>query len=760
MNQLLGTIEIKLLSETIFGGDGVQRETVDIDLQSDEYGLPFLSGRTLKGLLRREAQWYVNQLPPSHQEAYEKALGQLFGEADEGVEHRENYQALKFGIAKLSDEIYKLIERENLPSRNVFDAVTLVRSMTSIDNETGTAQDGSLRQARVMQRDYSLFAPIFVNRKLSKEEKDLLETSVKLLRHLGMMRKRGKGQVQCQVHWHDSSASNDNKKVANKPIDSEVKYILLHIENEEALKINDVLRTSDSTRSLNYIPGHVLRGALVHSYLMDQGLEEDELATEAIFHDEDMQFWNAYLQINRQRSIPFPVHLYETKEQARRDLADHEERRVYNDLTEDIEEIEKEAPVRIGEEMMMIDGERLLASNVEKTSNLHLSLNGPKDDDQVSKLYRYESIAPNQTFQAVIKVEKMNEFTKWLLEKEEMYLWLGGARNSGYGRSRVRISTLKENPEQLTPIDEATDELYIIATSHWILRKEDGQLTHVLDEDFLSEELGAKLTLDQYIVNSSLTGGYVSHWQAYHPIIRAVKAGSVFRYKVEGRLDRERIDTLVNKGVGQRRNEGFGRLTIFTSWPYKTLTKPKEVKATYETVERKHVSKETEREALQRFTHEFVQQDLTYIMHEKVNEWYESILHNFRQQVTFGGVKSDLSATKIGNLLEVTSGLKHKIKKADCAKTEYQKVWNRFWEGYDSRQSNKEKLNYELIYITDESFGKVRLREFILEKLPKFQWRSNYFQDAMTEASKVEWDVRALQLLLRRMVRDQRAITK
>jgi len=147
-------------------------------------------------------------------------------------------------------------------------------------------------------------------------------------------------------------------------------------------------------------------------------------------------------------------------------------------------------------------------------------------------------------------------------------------------------------------------------------------------------------------------------------------------------------------------------------------------------------------------------------MHEKVNEWYESILHNFRQQVTFGGVKSDLSATKIGNLLEVTSGLKHKIKKADCAKTEYQKVWNRFWEGYDSRQSNKTKLNYELIYITDESFGKVRLREFILEKLPKYQWRSNYFQDTMTEASKVEWDVRALQLLLRRMVRDQRAITK
>src|SRR5699024_5417939 len=137
MDQLLGTIEIKLLSETIFGGDVVQRETVDIDLQSDEYGWPFLSDRPVKDLLRRKPQCHVNQLPPRHQEAYEKALGQLFGEADEGVEHRENYQALKFGIAKLSDEIYKLIERENLPSRNVFDAVTLVRSMTSIDNETG-----------------------------------------------------------------------------------------------------------------------------------------------------------------------------------------------------------------------------------------------------------------------------------------------------------------------------------------------------------------------------------------------------------------------------------------------------------------------------------------------------------------------------------------------------------------------------------------------------------------------------------------------
>src|SRR5699024_1955710 len=89
--------------------------------------------------------------------------------------------------------------------------------------------------------------------------------------------------------------------------------ISVRIDAQEPLKINDVYRTSDSTQALDYIPGHVLRGALVHAYLKDSGLSSEDLNTETIFDDDKIQFWNGYLQIDGNRSMPFPDHLYEEK---------------------------------------------------------------------------------------------------------------------------------------------------------------------------------------------------------------------------------------------------------------------------------------------------------------------------------------------------------------------------------------------------------------------------------------------------------------
>lgn len=760
MNQSLGMIEIQLDSETILGGDGVQRDTVDVDVQADAAGLPYFSGRTLKGVLRREAAWYVAHLPSSKQAKFEHALTTLFGEGDTGTEHRSNYEALRFGTAKFSDDIYKAIAEENLSNRDVFNAITSTRSMTSIDRETGTAQEGTLRQVRIIRKGYALFAPIFVNRTLDKVEKQLLETAIQLLRHLGMMRSRGKGEVTCQLHWNESfnQPSTFNEQVKNYEADAS--YISLNIHAQEPLKINDVLRTSDSTQALHYIPGHVLRGALVHAYISDHKLKQADVQTETIFNEAHVQFWNGYLKMNNKRSLPFPVHLFETKQQSRSELAEDEVRNIYNDLTDHIEEIRKEAPVRVNEQMMAVDRGRFIGGKVKQTSALHLALNGPHLRDGESKLYRYEGIAPQQTFQAVIKVTQQNDFIDWLLKQEEMLLWLGGARNSGYGRSHVQISTIEENPEHIAPIDTTTDELYIIATSHWILRNEHGQLVHTLDESWLSEQLGAKVTLQKHIVNPALTGGYVSTWRAYHPIIQAVRAGSVFHYKVEGAIDEDSLHTLVNNGVGQRRNEGFGRLTILTSWPYETLEKPVEQTDNRETIARKYSDKNKAQQSLRQFMTGIINHDVTNQINKKVNEWYASILANLCKQQSLGASKNHLTTTQIGNLLDVTAKIEQKIKTADNPVEVYNRDWARFWKSYVSRQTNKTNLNYEVILITDQTFGIVRLQDFIQDELPKVEWRSNYFSNNSIEISDIEWSIKALHLLLRQMIRDQKTINQ
>jgi len=245
-------IEIKLESEAILGGDGIQRETVDIDIQADERGFPYFSGRTLKGVLRREAKWYVDHLKDSE---YEAALHSLFGQADQGTIHQANHESLRFGTAKLSDALYEAVQQENLADRDVLKSITMIRSMTRIDYSKGVAKDGSLRQARAIHGGYTFFAPVFARRQLNETEKDLLETSVKLLRHIGIMRSRGKGAVSCNIHWNKNDLKSRQEQTRSH---TKNKYIKLTIDVQEPLKINDVIRTSDSTYALNYIPGRVI----------------------------------------------------------------------------------------------------------------------------------------------------------------------------------------------------------------------------------------------------------------------------------------------------------------------------------------------------------------------------------------------------------------------------------------------------------------------------------------------------------------------
>src|SRR5699024_3136396 len=167
MNECIAHIEIELLAETLLGGEGEQQDTVDIDIQVDEHGLPYFSGRTLNGVLRKEAHWFVEHLPEEKKKHYENALHKLFGVPDRKNIHNANYEALRFSDAPLHRSIYEEIKEKQISPREAMNTITTVRSMTSIDAETGTAKYGTLRKARVIHRGYTFIAPVYAHSSLS-----------------------------------------------------------------------------------------------------------------------------------------------------------------------------------------------------------------------------------------------------------------------------------------------------------------------------------------------------------------------------------------------------------------------------------------------------------------------------------------------------------------------------------------------------------------------------------------------------------------
>ena len=313
-------------------------------------------------MLRKEAEWFIHCLPVEKQTDYNKALDRLFGQADQGDVHHANYDAIRFSAARLGDILYDKIDEHSLSPREVLQSITTIRSMTSIDHETGTAKDHSLRQARTIHAGYSFFAPIFIQRLLTETEQKLLQTAVKLLRHIGLMRNRGKGEVSSKLHWAEKqhikqTTDNSHLKQASE------QYIQLSIDVQEPLKINSVLRTSDSTYALTYVPGHVIRGALIHTYLQSNQLGPNDLDTETLFNEENIQFWNGYKSINNQRSLPFVQHLFETKESSKSTVPN---KKVYSSLVqEEFNHITDASPVKVSKDAMIMDDNKLVGENVQ-----------------------------------------------------------------------------------------------------------------------------------------------------------------------------------------------------------------------------------------------------------------------------------------------------------------------------------------------------------------------------------------------------------
>lgn len=725
----IAMIEIKLVSETIFGGDGEQIGTTDMEIQADECGFPYYSGRTLKGVLREQAEWYMQCLPDDPK--LKDALYKLFGKTRE-----DNNESLRFGKAKLGDTIYDFAKQQSVDKRDIFHALTEVRSMTSID-QTGIVKKGSLRQARVMKPGYVFYAPIFIQGELNDSEQKLLETAVKLVRHIGLMRHRGKGEVECKIKWLETEQQKPATSVQQGP------FYDLTIHLHEPLKISHVLGTSDSTHALRYIPGYVIRGAMIHAYLQSTGTSPNELDTGFIFAPDHVQFWNGYLELEGNRTLPFAHHLFESKDQSKEAAG---KRKVYNALDEaSMKEIRDRSPVRVSRNVMAINSEHtLLVGKVNTTSSLHTSVNGSdhRERHNQSQLYRYEAIAPQQTFRSAVVVVGDHPFTQWLSRQTALTLWLGGARNSGYGRVTVHLSVSDQSPEQpvLTNVQNAK-ELYILATSDWIVRDDQGRPTSSLDEQWLGEQLGVSIKLETQVVNTQLSGGYISLWRAYQPMVSAVQSGSIFRYSITaGTLDPIKLARFMERGVGARVNEGFGRLIVFDEWSFVEISEANAQTPHVKSVVRGEVI--FDRMQIEMVKKNLTDMDLLQKIRERVKAWKESV----------AGEKAITSA-QWGKLLQVASGLLVQSLKLEQTENP-QERWRSFWKDVEERTKNKPKLGFGAVRVDKE-----KLKDFIEQQL-----RHEFPMDLSIKPDEgidyEHWNLRAIELFFRQMIRGRYTTNK
>jgi len=376
----------------------------------------------------------------------------------------------------------------------------------------------------------------------------------------------------------------------------------------------------NTKRSLNFIPGSMMRGVLIAAYLRKNGrstLDNCHPDNRRRFFTTATRYLNAYpalkLGDKLHRSLPTPRSWQQEKNvelTPKSQLFDfalpRDERSEEPDETK---QVDKPFYVSNGGAIYLVKPERHLRLHTARSRRHGRAVPGE------GAVFQYDALAPGQTFQGVILTSDQTDADEFadLLNAGE--LWIGGSREAGYGRVRAiaqvedwpgetpqpaqtsaqdawEFDDTNDDDDQYDSEDEdlviaADDEydapvndpaanlltqdeseiLYLTSTSQWILYDASGQpcadppLTLLAKKLALTSQHLEPMPAYTYRTLTRV-GGFNRTAGLPLPQLYAIEAGSVVAYKVMGKLDETKLDELVESGIGEQRLDGFGRLAV------------------------------------------------------------------------------------------------------------------------------------------------------------------------------------------------------
>lgn len=199
------TIKIELLSPLQLSSG---REDIihDSDAVHDSYGVPYFPGKRLKGLLYESALELVEMGAKFNKRDIDILFGNI-GETRiridnfylQGSTEAEDAEKIRSSWSYLENKYPEIFNTEN-----VWQSYTEVRHQTKIDEATGTAEDKSLRNMRVVQvqKELAFVGDIYLLAGANRinDDENIVEQALLNLRFAGSKRNRGFGRIKCKKY--------------------------------------------------------------------------------------------------------------------------------------------------------------------------------------------------------------------------------------------------------------------------------------------------------------------------------------------------------------------------------------------------------------------------------------------------------------------------------------------------------------------------------------------------------------------------------
>lgn len=592
-------IRIKLLSDLCAADGGVYNSSVDIDVCHDEAGFPYIPGKTLKGCLRECAEelndWgdYIDTVRLFGREGNQSGFVRISNARLEGYQEKKK-------------ELSAVLNHPIGHPQNILNQFSYIRTQTSVDPKTQTAEEGSLRTVRVVNKGLEFTADVFLGEETEEREKEdrrQLERCCKALAHMGVSRTRGLGEVRVTL---------EEKKEPERPgaDRAEQEEVLpktcppgcIGLEYEITFLEPVIMKSlhGGEANSSDYIEGGKILG-LIAQEMKKQG--EDAFLK---WMDKGTLICsNAYLSEHGIRLSEAPACYYEIKNNStqyvdKSDLSySEEEHRKIGAAGKKTQKSESPSQSLVQLSAMKhcyvalasdpLTGKKVLVKR-DVALEEHYHHRRPEDkavgralanEGGNSHFYQMSAIQAGQKMKGYIlcgpceeqgqakasgqkgKSSQMEELYQCLKGVKEIRL--GYSKNAEYGTAGFSVTGFLNEEEAAEGCEEGIRDFAVKLESPMILYGDHACYTVVPSE--LEEEICAALGLDRdrnvASVNRYLRytteGGYNVTWKHRKPVVEAFDKGSVLCFHLkEPKVIRKRTHLF----AGERNTEGYGEYSI------------------------------------------------------------------------------------------------------------------------------------------------------------------------------------------------------
>jgi CRISPR-associated protein Csx10 len=371
------------------------------------------------------------------------------------------------------------------------------------------------------------------------------------------------------------------------------KYAFYNITLDAPAIITSLHNHLHSSVTLPYILGSALRGVVARA-LGDPENDPTRLAEfRSLVLGEAVRYLNAYPLFDERRSLPVPVSIRRCKYDSWDDTRVH----AYDLSAED--DWPEDQLSALGQPFFTIGAADLILVGSEVSSRVHhqrdrIKGRAWKDDDEKTHgaIFVYESLDADQSFSGCIQVfgstmPDCDNYLKRVKDKLKDRILIGRSRRAGYGGNACiewKQETDREiqgiGKDGMRPISKdipASSTFRVLLMSPYIGRN---PKTGQINPSWLLEELRSKLNGYAQHVRTRWAfapiGGFNRKWRLETPQALAAVAGTVVVFEAQQDISFDTILGIEHEGIGERKAEGFGRVT-FLDAPLKRiyLYKPK-----------------------------------------------------------------------------------------------------------------------------------------------------------------------------------------